>query len=139
MEQCRNKRHHQRNTGERTCGLFNIGLIAKVAQQESEYPARDPHPKLLEEEDAAKRQPGNAQTGFLLSIIHRFGDRGPEHRHLHIAEEINKKIERKRQDKIFTPDGEIHQRAQDKGNNLGVAEHLNFVPELGYPGGGDHR
>ena len=54
-------------------------------------------------------------------------------------EEINKKIERKCQDKIFTPDEEIHHRAQYKGNNLGVAEHLNFIPELGYPGGGDHR
>lgn len=66
VEQSRNERHHQRNAGERTRGLFNIGLIAKVAQQESEYPARDPHPKLLEEEDAANANPETRRPVFFL-------------------------------------------------------------------------
>ena len=66
MEQGRNERHHQRNAGERTCALFNIGLIAKVAQQKSKNASRNAHTKLLEEEDAAKRESGNAQPGFLF-------------------------------------------------------------------------
>lgn len=56
MEQCRNERHHQRNTGERTRALFNVGLIAKVAQQKSQYAPAIPIPNFWK-----KRMPPNAR------------------------------------------------------------------------------
>lgn len=55
VKQSRNERHHQRNTGERTRALFNIGLIAKVAQQELSIPPAIPIPNFWK-----KRMPPNA-------------------------------------------------------------------------------
>ncbi len=95
VEQSRNEeRHHQRNTGERTCALFNAsGLIAKSETNGiQKYAASDPRiPNFYLRKKGCRQTPTRRADRFSFhAVIHRFGDRGPEHRHLHIAEEINK-------------------------------------------------